>query len=284
MIRLDPSALPLWRDDGRVQFGAPELARTPFAGRWVDVVVAALAAGTTRPRCAVSRACTARRRRRRRPARRGGAGDRVEQATGADRSAGRRRSAGACRSGRPRCPPGAHERDPLGRTGRTPRADRRARGASGRPPRRPAARGRAAQRRRDAHPLTLDAGGATIGPVVVPAEPRAIACLDATRRRDDAQWPMIAAQLLGRPRPDVDVALAAEAGRAARFLLRGPIASTSRSLRLRAIRSGGPGRCIGRAKSATADLLKEARRRAFPAPSTRAQLTDSVRAARVTPT
>ncbi|KEP75836.1 hypothetical protein HR12_21675, partial [Microbacterium sp. SUBG005] len=48
MIRLSPSAVPLWRDDGRVQFGAPALALAPFAAEWVDVVVAALTEGTTR--------------------------------------------------------------------------------------------------------------------------------------------------------------------------------------------------------------------------------------------
>ena len=42
MIKLDPSAPPLWRDDGRVQFGAPAVASAPVVAPWVDVVVAAL--------------------------------------------------------------------------------------------------------------------------------------------------------------------------------------------------------------------------------------------------
>lgn len=235
MIRLDPSALPLWRDDGRVQFGAPELARTPFAGRWVDVVVAALAAGTTRAEV------------------RGLA--RLHGAADGDGDALLDAVAPAIASSRRQAPIALQVVDDLpARAVRAVLAALPARtsvipwaGPAGhRVPTGAHVVLLAAHRvdpRRAAvllsddvtHiPLTLDAGGATIGPVVVPGRTACLACLDATRRRDDAQWPMIAAQLLGRPRPDVDVALAAEAGRAARFLLRGPIASTSRSLRLRA--------------------------------------------------
>lgn len=235
MIRLDPSAIPLWRDDGRVQFGAPALAHTPFAGAWVDVVVAALAAGTTRAEVrGLARVHGAA----------DGDGDALLDAVAPAIATRRRQAAIAVQvaddlperivravlaalparasvipfagSAAHRVPTGAHV---------VLLAAHRVE------PRRAAA----LLSEDVTHiPLTLDAGSATIGPVVVPGRTACLACLDAARRRDDAHWPTIAAQLLGRPRPDVDVALAAEAGRAARFLLSGPIASTTRSLRLRA--------------------------------------------------
>ena len=82
-------------------------------------------------------------------------------------------------------------------------------------------------------PLVLDGSAATIGPVIAPGTTACLSCLDATLRDEDPAWPLIAAQLLARPRPDVDVALAAEAGRAARHVLSGPIGPVSRSLHLR---------------------------------------------------
>ncbi len=235
MMRLDPSALPLWRDDGRVQFGSPALAHTPFAGAWVDIVVAALAAGTTRAEV------------------RGLA--RVHGAADGEADALLDAVAPAIASRRRWAPIAVQVADDLpSRVVRAVLAALPARtsvipwaGSAGhRVPTGAHVVLLAAHRvdpRRAATllsedvthlPVTLDAGSATIGPVVVPGRTACLACLDAARRRDDAQWPTIAAQLLGRAHPDVDVALAAEAGRAARFLLSGPIASTTRSLRLRA--------------------------------------------------
>lgn len=233
MIRLDPSALPLWRDDGHVQFGSPARAHTPFTGPWVDIVVAALAAGTTRAEV------------------RGLA--RVHGAADGDGDALLDAVAPALTSRRQQAPIAVQVADDLPtRVVRAVLAALPARASvlpwAGSAGHRVPIGARvvilAAHRvdpRRAARllsddvthiPLTLDAGSATIGPVVVPGRTACLACLDATRRRDDAHWPTIAAQLLGRPHPDVDVALAAEAGRAARFLLSGPIASTTRSLRL----------------------------------------------------
>ncbi|MBB3158627.1 hypothetical protein FHS07_002323 [Microbacterium proteolyticum] len=235
MIRLDPSALPLWRDDGRVQFGAPALARTPFAAPWVDVVVAALVAGTTRAEV------------------RGLA--RVHGAADGDGDALLDAVAPAIASSRRQAPTIVQVADDLptrvvravlaalpARTSVFPWA-----GSAGhRMPTGAQVMLLAAHRvdpRRAAAllsddvthiPLTLDAGSATIGPVVVPGRTACLSCLDAARYREDEQWPTIAAQLLGRTRPDVDVALAAEAGRAARFLLSAPIETTTRSLHLRA--------------------------------------------------
>lgn len=235
MIRLDSSAPPLWRDDGRVQFGAPAVARAPIVAPWVDVVVAALVTGTTRAEVrglaglhgaadgeadglldAIAPALT--RRRRQEPIALQVADDLPSRAARAVLAALPPRAsvlpwAGAAA---PRVPAGTRV-VLLGAYRVDPR--------------------RAAGLVRDdvTHvPLTLDGGGATVGPVVVPGRTACLACLDAHRHRDDAQWPTIAAQLLGRPRPEVDVALAAEAGRAARFLLSAPTEPTTRSLRLRA--------------------------------------------------
>lgn len=235
MIRLDPSALPLWRDDGRVQFGAPALAHTPFAGPWVDVVVAALVAGTTRAEVrGLARVHGAA----------DGDGDALLDAVAPAIASSRRGTpiavqvaddlpARVVRAVLAALPPRASVIPWAGSAGhRVPTGTHVVLLAAHRvDPRRAAALLSADV----THiPLTLDGGSAAVGPVVVPGRTACLACLDAARRRDDAQWPSIAAQLLGRPRPDVDVALAAEAGRAARFLLSGPIASTTRSLRLRA--------------------------------------------------
>ncbi len=134
-------------------------------------------------------------------------------------------------------------------------------------------------------PLVLDGSGARIGPVVAPGRTACLACLDADQRRHDPDWATVAAQLIGRPRPEVDVALAAEAGRAARFLLTAPIGRTTRSLHLR----GDSFRRAWTLHQPSADCHCRspegiATETAHPRPRPRAQLTDNVRAARVTPT
>lgn len=233
MIRLSASALPLWRDDGRVQFGAPPLAVAPYAADWVDAVVPALVEGTTR--------ATARNLGRLHGAPEG----HVDELLAA--------VAPACRSRRRHAPIVVQTADDL--PARAVRAVLAALPARARvlswagPASETAPPGsavvllgayrvdprRAATFMRDdiAHlPLVLDGGRARIGPVVRPGLTACLACLDADKRRDDPDWPVIAAQLVGRPQPEVDVALAAEAGRAARFLLTAPNAPQTRSLRL----------------------------------------------------
>ncbi len=234
MIRLDSAAPPLWRADGSVQFGAPAVAVSPFTGSWVDVVVAALAEGTNATAV-------------RGLARVHGAGDGEADAFLAavapalarttrhpplalqvddDLPARATRAVLAALPARTRVVPwagpatedvapgtqvvllAAHRVDPR-RAGPLVRDD-------------------------VTHvPLVLDGSGARIGPVVAPGRTACLACLDADQRRDDPGWATVAAQLIGRPRPEVDVALAAEAGRAARFLLTAPIGRTTRSLHLR---------------------------------------------------
>ena len=233
MIRLSPSAVPLWRDDGRVQFGAPPSAVTPYAAEWVDVVVGALVEGTTRAAVhslarlhgasesladeLLTAVGPALRSRRRHPP--------LVLQTADDLPPRVVRAVQAALPARTRVLPWAGvvgEETPPG-------AAVVMLGAYRVDPR------RAATFMRDdvVHlPLALDGGRARIGPVVRPGRTACLTCLDADRRRDDPQWPIVAAQLMGRSRPDVDVALAAEAGRAARFLLSAPIGATTRSLRL----------------------------------------------------
>lgn len=235
MIRLDSAAPPLWRSDGSVQFGAPAVAVSPFTGSWVDVVVAALADGTS---AAAVRGL----------ARVHGAEDGAADALLA--------AVAPALARRSRHPPLALQVD----DDLPPRAARAVLAAL--PPRTrvvawagtatesvaPGTRvvllaahrvdpRRAGPLVRDdvTHlPLVLDGSSARIGPAVVPGQTACLACLDADQRRDDPEWATVAAQLVGRPRPEIDVALAAEAGRAARFLLTAPIGQTTRSLRLRA--------------------------------------------------
>ncbi len=117
-------------------------------------------------------------------------------------------------------------------------------------------------------PVVLSATTATVGPVIAPGLTACLSCLDATRRREDASWPLIAAQLLARAQPDTDVTLAAEAARAARHLVSGRIDSVTRSLELRADSLQRVGEPIGRAKTAAADLSKKPRRRPLRSPAT----------------
>lgn len=235
MIRLDPSSPPLWRGDGRVQFGAPAVATSPFNAPWVDAVVAALSGGTTRAEAlalarlhgaadgeadllleAIAPALVSRRRQ-----------TRIAVQVADDLPARVTRAVLAALPARASVLPWAGSAGPLLPGGTCVivlaayRVDPR----------------RTAGLVRDdvTHvPLVLDPARAVVGPVVVPGRTACLACLDADRRRDDPQWPALAAQLLGRAKPEVDPALAAEAGRAARFLLSGPIATTTRALRLRA--------------------------------------------------
>ena len=87
-------------------------------------------------------------------------------------------------------------------------------------------------------PVVLTATGAEVGPYVDPGVSACLACLAARRRDNDAAWPAIAAQLIGRPLADVDASIVWEAGIVAARLLSEcvsrPPRSRSRSLTLRA--------------------------------------------------
>ncbi len=235
MIRLDSAHPPLWREDGRVQFGAPAVALAPIAAPWVDVVVASLVGGTSRAEVrALARLHGA------------GEGDIEAFLTAVVPALARRHR---------HAPIAVQTADDL--PARVVRAVLAA-FAARTPVRHWAgdateavpvatrvvvlAAHRVDPRRvsglmRDdiTHvPLVLDGASATIGPVVVPGRTACLACLDAVHRGDDPEWTTVVSQLLARPRPAVDVALAAEAGRAARFLVSAPIGESTRSLRLRA--------------------------------------------------
>ena len=69
-------------------------------------------------------------------------------------------------------------------------------------------------------PLVFSGGQATVGPYVEPGQTACLACTHAHRRDADADWPMLAAQLIGRRVAPVPVALAAEAGGLAARLIR----------------------------------------------------------------
>jgi hypothetical protein len=87
-------------------------------------------------------------------------------------------------------------------------------------------------------PVVLTATGAEVGPYVRPGSTACLACVAARRRDDDPAWPVIAAQLLGRPLPAVDGSILWEAGIVAARLITGaasrPPRPRTRSLTLHA--------------------------------------------------
>ncbi|CAH0159121.1 hypothetical protein SRABI128_00741 [Microbacterium sp. Bi128] len=234
MLRLDPSAPPLWRDDATVQFGSPARAYLTDSAPWTDAALTALEAGTSR---AALRAL-------------------VRLHGGADRDADdllgrlapalsrRRRTpplivqvaddlpGSAVRAVLAALPPRTRRLDWAGRDSHPVPAEARVLllAAHRVDPRRAVE----IVRHDVVHlPLVLDGTSAAVGPLIAPGRTACLTCLDADRRRQDSSWPLIAAQLLARPRPAIDPALAAEAGRAARHLLSGPIDPVTRSLLLR---------------------------------------------------
>ena len=60
-------------------------------------------------------------------------------------------------------------------------------------------------------PLVFTGSGAEIGPFVVPGRTPCLACLAAHRRDANPAWPLLAAQLLGRPAPAASRAMVMEA-------------------------------------------------------------------------
>jgi hypothetical protein len=68
-------------------------------------------------------------------------------------------------------------------------------------------------------PVVFTATGAEIGPYVRPGSTACLACIAAHRRDADPAWPLIVSQLIGRPLPSLDAALASEAGIVAARLL-----------------------------------------------------------------
>lgn len=87
-------------------------------------------------------------------------------------------------------------------------------------------------------PVVFTATGAEIGPYVRPGRTACLACVAAHRRDADPAWPLIVSQLIGRPLPRVDAALAGEAGIVAARLVsegeRRERAQSTHSLTLRA--------------------------------------------------
>ena len=57
-------------------------------------------------------------------------------------------------------------------------------------------------------PVVFTGTGAQIGPYVRPGSTACLACVAAHRREADPAWPLIVSQLIGRPLPSLDAALA----------------------------------------------------------------------------
>ena len=234
MLRLDPSAPPLWRDDGTVQLGSPARVFLPLREPWTDAALSALETGTSRPALrALVRL-------------HGGTEAQADDliASLSPALVHRRRTPALLLQVADDLPAAVVRAVLAALPARTPRVDWAGRAS------RPAPEGArvlllAAHRvdprravdlvRHDiVHlPLVLSGSAATVGPLVAPGRTACLSCLDAGHRRADPAWPLIAAQLLARPRPAVDVAFAAEAARAARQLITGRIDPLTRSLHLR---------------------------------------------------
>ena len=82
-------------------------------------------------------------------------------------------------------------------------------------------------------PIVVSGRDLTIGPVVRPGFTACLACLDARRRDADPSWPMLAAQLVGRPGSSPGRVLATEAGVAAGRLLSEPEGPVAHSVTIR---------------------------------------------------
>ena len=87
-------------------------------------------------------------------------------------------------------------------------------------------------------PIVFGAASVEVGPLVVPGRTACLACLAAHRRDADPAWPLLAAQLIGRPATPPDPVLATEAAGVAERLLseweRHPARTPHRSLTLHA--------------------------------------------------
>lgn len=68
-------------------------------------------------------------------------------------------------------------------------------------------------------PIVLAGRQVTVGPLVRPGETACLACVETRRRDADPSWPLVAAQLVGKPGAAFGRALAVEAGVAAGRLL-----------------------------------------------------------------
>jgi hypothetical protein len=122
-------------------------------------------------------------------------------------------------------------------------------------------------------PVALTGTGAEIGPFVVPGRTACLACVAAARRDEDPSWPVVAAQLLGRP-VEVAPAVLWEAGIVAGRLIaeraQSPAPPRTRSVALRGdslhrtVRSHRPHadcrcRSLGESATAAAPALLETR-------------------------
>ena len=83
-------------------------------------------------------------------------------------------------------------------------------------------------------PLVFTASGAEIGPFVVPGRTACLACLAAHRCDADPAWPLLVAQLLGRPAPAASRAMVIEASFVTARLISEAGRQRPRSLTLRA--------------------------------------------------
>lgn len=77
-------------------------------------------------------------------------------------------------------------------------------------------------------PVSFEPGRVTIGPLVIPGASACLACRDAHSTDLDPSWPLLHAQLIGRDPGPIRAAQVAEAGRIAAVLLGEPPTSESR--------------------------------------------------------
>lgn len=83
-------------------------------------------------------------------------------------------------------------------------------------------------------PVHLGGDEVSVGPLIIPGRTACLSCLHAHRTDADPQWPLLAAQLIGRAPVHTDPGLILEAARVAAHLLRAPEAMQGLAVTLRA--------------------------------------------------
>ncbi len=89
--------------------------------------------------------------------------------------------------------------------------------------------------------VVFDDAGARVGPLIEPGRGPCLRCLDLTRRDADAAWPVIAAQLAGRPAPSRTARAMHDAAAVAASVVDDRLSHAVTALATVSITLGGPG-------------------------------------------
>ncbi len=85
-------------------------------------------------------------------------------------------------------------------------------------------------------PLVLAGDAATVGPLVVPGRTACLACIHERRREADPAWPLLAAQLIGRPPVRTDAGVLTDASRLAGGIVAAGVTGASATISAGSVR------------------------------------------------